>query len=54
MPEKNGREVERLVVANDRLWTIVIVLLALVTALVGRYGGFDVTELVRVIGAMGR
>ena len=29
MPEKEGREVERLVITNDRLWTIVVVLLAL-------------------------
>jgi multisubunit Na+/H+ antiporter MnhF subunit len=54
MPDKDGREVERLVVANDRLWTIVIVLLALVAALVGRYAGFDVTDLVRLLVTAGR
>ena len=54
MPEKNGREVERLVVANDRLWTIVIVLLVVVAALVGRYGnpdgGLDVGEMLKLLG----
>ena len=54
MPEKDGREVERLVVANDRLWTIVVVLLVLVAAMVGRYGGVDVGQVLRVIGAVGR
>ena len=46
----DDREVERLVVSNDRLWTIVVVLLALVAALVGRYGGIDVGEVLRLIG----
>jgi multisubunit Na+/H+ antiporter MnhF subunit len=49
MPEEKGREVERLVVANDRLWTIVIVLLVLVAALVGRYGGFDVGAVLQLL-----
>jgi len=54
MPEKNGREVERLVVANDRLWTIVIVLLVLVAALVGRYGNLDVGEILKLLGPLTR
>ena len=50
MQEKEGREVERLVVDNDRLWTIVVVLLVLVAGLVGRYGNLDVGEILKTLG----